>query len=249
MNKKLIIFAGAILILLMVVIAIVTVVMSSKQKPAVQTNTTAPTITTVPVNEDSESTTAPQPSPVVLSSSPSDGQQQVPISTKSLTLQLQGTPIQKSEDVIIRIDPPTQFSYRAKDGRVQITFLENLQEGITYSYSISVNEGTPYIASFKTAGIGPTAKPGIEPPGFYEEQMAQQKENNPDIYISNLVPYESATFEIESSFVESPAEHFEFVVTRKGSSSQTQVTSDVKKWMLDQGITEAQFSSLDIVYK
>lgn len=249
MNKKIIIFAGAILILLMLVIAIVSVVMSSKQKPAPQITNQAPTITSVPVDTTNKPAVSMQPSPIVLSSSPSDGQQQVSVTTKSLTLQLQGVSIQKSEDVVIRIDPPTQFSYRAKDGRVQINFLSNLQEGITYSYSVSVNNGTPYIASFKTAGVGPTAKPGIEPPGFYEEQMAQQKTKNPDIYLSNQVPYSSTTFLVESVFVEQPAEHFKFVVTRKGSATETQVKDELKKWILEQGITGAQYSSLDIVYK
>jgi hypothetical protein len=248
MNKKIIIISVIVLIVLLLLIALLSLSRDSKENIPANTNS-APTITTVPIEVTEAPKGTTQPTPAVVSSVPANGQQNVAISTKTLALQLRGITVQKSEDVTIRIDPPTQFSYRAKDGKVQVTFLNELQQGITYSYSVSVKEGTPYIASFKTAGIGPTAKPGIEPPGFFEEQLAQQKATNPDIYLSNMVPYTSGTFKIDSTFVEKPTEYFQFTVSKVGQSSDTRVKADVKKWILDQGITGSQFSLLDIVYK
>lgn len=242
------------MILLLMIVLVLTVLRRGGSTTTGQpTPSIAPTIT-IAANRsiiDKETAGMPtlMPSPAVRSSNPTNGQQNVPLSSKVLTVTIPGLEVATSADVNIFMEPPSQFSYRVQNGTVRITFLKDLQPGTIYSYSVSVLGSAPYVASFTTTGPTPTPLPGIEPPGFFEDRDDNNRTNFPDIHIANQTPFENNTFAIESVFVETPKEHFAFKVTGKGTVSTDDLRKAVRQWMLEQGIADSQINSLEITYE
>ncbi len=251
MNKKLFITAGVIgaVILILLVVTVALITQRMQPTPSSTATQTIPTVTYVP-NSRIETTAQEQPqlpTPVVLSSNPRNGQENVPVSIKQLTITLSNANLTNSEMATITFQPPTLFSYKALNNDIQITFLKPLLPGETYSYSISTKGSPDYYGYFRTAGTSPTAAPAVEPPGYYEEVREQQIQEYPDIYLSNYVPFETAVFSITAA--KNNEGFYVFTVIGKGDASRETVKQQAEKWIISQGLAREQISQLQITYK
>ncbi len=251
MNKKLFIITGisGTVILILLIVAVVSI--SRRAQPPSSSTVTQTATTVTPVKNTPLETPAEEqlqlPTPIVLSSNPRNGQENVPVSTKQLTISLSEANLSNSEMATITFQPPTLFSYKALNNDIQITFLKPLLPGETYSYSLSTKGSPDYYGYFKTAGPSPTAAQAVEPPGYYEELRDQQIQEFPDIYLSNYVPFETAVFSITAA--KNNDGIYIFTVTRKGNASPVAVKQQAEQWIISQGLAREQISQLQITYK
>lgn len=246
MNKRIIIIGVVILLLLIVVIAIIRTLANNIDSPKISPSSEVDiSITQVPVSSQSPAKQIPN----ISASNPANNAANVPVNQEALGFTLGSGSIVKSEDVDFTIDPPVLFSYKAKNTSIEVTLLKLLQPGTTYSYSISINKGSPYVGWFTTSGPTPQTTPySGEPAGFFEEEKEHQIQEFPDIYLSNYTPYETDQFTIESKH-NATRGGFDFIVTKKGIIDQKDLQNQVNLWITSQGISQNQISNLTITYQ
>lgn len=152
-------------------------------------------------------------------------------------------------EISFAADPKIEYSLQTDDNKLIIIPNEPYQESTIYTYLIKSTspDYLPKSYSFQTLGTAPVYKPDTKPPGAQEKLDAFQKENHPDVYLSNRVPYVSGNFEIMAEFKKDPEGHFAFVVYLK-TPDPLQGKKLAHVWLISQGLSEDQIKKLDISY-
>jgi hypothetical protein len=259
MNKKrIIIILGFSLVVLVLVVYILSMVLNDRLTPG--SADISPTFVepplpngVIPTNaprtdislEGSQSSTLVVPgAPTVESSSPRDRAENVSTDTTSVRIQLSEPVDQASLEIFFA--PDIDFGYVVNNNTIIITFITPLQESTIYSYTLKDNNlGVFYTGSFTTEGPPIAYYPDTRPDGFFEEEAAYLRENRPDVYLSNNVPYESETFSIQSRMIEGATTRFVFDVRPKAATTQ-QVRNDLNNWLKQLQLTDEQISQLEI---
>lgn len=97
-----------------------------------------------------------------------------------------------------------------------------------------------------TDGPTQTFLPDTQPSGAAEREDNFQKENHPDVFLSNQTPFENEMFLVESGYKSAPTGHFYFKIMLKGNYETSKKT--VFDWMKSLGLLDTQIQKLDIEY-
>jgi len=155
----------------------------------------------------------------------------------------------EDSEVEISIGPTTNFSI-SKEGAVMTLTPQRLNPGITYSLVVKYTKLTklPKIFYFDTIGPTPSFAPDTAPVDSEKIQEDFQKNNHPDIYLSNQLPFETTTTKIIAVFVKTPQGHYRIIVRSKSGDKEKSRTEGIN-WMKSKGLTNAQINNLDVQYE
>lgn len=88
-------------------------------------------------------------------------------------------------------------------------------EGITHFPTNNYNSVN--VSKSQETGTG-----NSRPIKLVEDEQMFERQNNPDLFLSNSVPYENQYFQIRSEFTKDPSGHFYFLVYVKGTDKNNQ---------------------------
>lgn len=145
----------------------------------------------------------------------------------------------------ITFSPQAQFNYTFSQNTLIITPTAALTPATTYTVTVKL-AGQTFFTVFNTTGPTPTIGKSTFNPGAAEKDTAYLKENRPDIFISNYVPYTGATFSVADDY-STGQDRFVFTVTAKNSG--VEVKQDFLNWVKSKGLNDTQASNLIVSYK
>jgi hypothetical protein len=160
-------------------------------------------------------------------------------------------PVNES-NITILVSPETKLSVAYRGKTVVIRPETAWAEGISYRISIQYADRSriPDGINFVVEGTPPATLPDTGP---NQEQIKQseelQRNESPDVFLSNYTPYETDLFTMSSEYASSPVGHFYFTVIKKQGGSENIIRTQVKEWILSLGLTEIQYNNLDVRYK
>lgn len=154
--------------------------------------------------------------------------------------------IPDSKLIDFSMHPQTQFQTSFYGNSLTVNPLHDLETGTQYTYIIKYNNDTLPSKTYTFTTVGEFKGPqNTEPEGAAQIEEEFQKQNHPDVFLSNKTPYTSSSFDLTSDFVGGEGGHFQFTVSQKSDSSQ----ADFHDFSISLGLSEEQFSSLDVIYK
>jgi hypothetical protein len=156
------------------------------------------------------------------------------------------------KDIEILAGPNTGHAVLFRGKTVVVRPIPAWDEGTPYRITIQYADlsRVPDGINFTVAGTPPDTLPDTGPnPTEIKKSEDLQREISPDAYLSNYTPYETNSFSIVSGFKPTPTGHMAFTVTIKNGSSENTIRNEVKAWAATHGITDVQFSSLDILFQ
>ena len=147
------------------------------------------------------------------------------------------------QDIEFSINPRIDSSSQISGQTLKIIPLNDLSPGTKYTYVVKYKNRTlpSRTYSFLTQGTFSNL-PDTQPEGAAEAEAKFQRENHPDVYLSNQIPYESFFFVLTSEFT---VDHFRFTVVQKSASAK----QDFLNWLISLELTESQIDRLDITYR
>lgn len=121
---------------------------------------------------------------------------------------------------------------------------------------MGINTGSQATAThYPTPELSPTEEIFVTPAvtvstddNAHNLELNHQFHNQPDLFVSNFLPYETQDFAASSDFTESPTSHFYFVVVLKNSNNNLSMEK-FHQWLLSLGLEQQQIAQLDIRYK
>ncbi|HLB61111.1 MAG TPA: hypothetical protein VJL83_05915, partial [Patescibacteria group bacterium] len=111
------------------------------------------------------------------------------------------------------------------------------------------NEFLPFTVDFFSTGPTPTKLPDTFP-GVEEviKQETFERENHPDVYLTNKTPYAEPSFSVVSDFKKEPTGHYYFIVEISEGFTLEQGRTEFVNWLKTLQLTEQQINLLDIEY-
>lgn len=214
-------------------------------------------ITFEPLVEDPDTTITSEPIPTavldsssgnflknsvyITNRSPANGDQNVPLDTEALAMEL-NQPVQ-SEDITLLITPEIDYTVEVRDTVIRFNFTSSLEGATVYSYSLFLDQNeTPINGTFVTFGNVEQLYPETRSETLFEDERDFQQINNPDVFLSNNVPYSARTFFIEARLVTQPTERFVFDVEIKDPITGEE---DMYEWIRSIGVTNSQIEQLE----
>ncbi|HRN70309.1 MAG TPA: Ig-like domain-containing protein [Candidatus Woesebacteria bacterium] len=148
------------------------------------------------------------------------------------------------------ISPSTEYTSSIDNNKLIIKPVNSWQTGMKYTYSVNfINDNQKVrLYSFITAGEPKEYEPDTQPVGLYEQQLNNQKNNTPDLYVSNNTPYENNYFLATSEYASDPPAHFYLIIIPKDDNI-SQVQQAVTLWLQSLDLSQEQIDSLDIRYQ
>ena len=175
----------------------------------------------------------------IVSVDPLDGQLNVPFNQK-ITAVFETAVY--GDDVEFSSDPPFPFDKTVLNNILTITPRAPLASGTRYTYIFKYTRSAVPSRPYSFTTRGPIQNiPDTMPEGAREQEDAFQRENHPDVYLSNFTPYESPSFSLTSEFVEEES-IFRFTMVQKTQSAE----SDFRNWLSSLELSEEQISRLKI---
>jgi len=177
-------------------------------------------------------------------------------------------PANGAQNINLNSEVVVNFNRNFTQNEVQVEFLDNNLQTVSYQfrslgsrltlipeqpleqsmvYTVRIRD--QYVRTigeinFLTQTITPS--PDTRPVAAVTEIIIRNRQERPDIYLANLMPYEDQDFKM---VLETDAEgYFTFVVT-PGRLTGDLLKDGVKAWLLSLELTEAQISSLKFVYR
>ena len=95
--------------------------------------------------------------------------------------------------------------------------------------------------------------PGLSSPELCEAiapsdiESEFQRQNHPDVFVANRIPFKVHDFSVENEFVSDPTGHFRLNVFLEASNVE-QAKEGFITWLILSGLTEEQIGQLDINY-
>lgn len=202
-------------------------------------------------NTTSNQTTVLSPTPIqsnltVISTTPADGAKNLPVNEKiTVTFNRNFA----ATEVDFSLLPTLLFATEIKDKNLIVTPQKPYEPGMTYTFVVRFPNSTilPRTYSFTTTGPTQQFLPDTQPSGAFEREENFQRENNPDVFLSNQTPFENEYFSVISEFKTAPSGHFAFQVTSKVQDTTLSKT-EFTAWLKSLGLTDAQIATLDIQY-
>lgn len=93
----------------------------------------------------------------------------------------------------------------------------------------------------------PTPLPAALQDHTADQENTYNRQNQPDIFLSNNVPYENADFSITSDFSDTTQKFF-FIIHLK-TADQQQGQAAVTTWLRSLGLQDSQIAQLDLRYQ
>ena len=181
--------------------------------------------------------------PSVISTSPTNGQTNVPVNTP-ITI-IFNRPV-SADELTFWVGPNISATTSISGNTLTATLSTVLDQGTTYGYNIKFKNGSAAKSVyFTTEGTGPASNTLYDP--VRELQSSQDKQLHPDIYISNEMPYTGDLFHVSYSYTASPNSHIYFSVLLYGNN-QNAAKQDFVSWVKSLGITDQQINTMDIRY-
>jgi hypothetical protein len=242
MNKTYTILGIGLVVFLIILIFLSTLLF----KKSSSSNRTAPGTTT----DTSQTTPLPTFPPSefsFISVSPLDGANNVPLQpTITITF---NKPISRS-NVDFSIAPSVDVSQNINGSTLTITPKSALSPGTLYTYIVKFPKSNTSTPTFHFTTTGPTQEflPDTKPEGLFDQEKKNELENAPDIYVTNLLPYSTATFSAESDYIDNPPSHFRITVTLL-SDNKDSAKQEFIAWLKSNNLDDSKINKLDIQYK
>lgn len=184
---------------------------------------------------------------IVISSTPTDQAKNIPLDSQ-IAITFNKTP--KKAQVRFTIQPKAEGEVEISNNTYIFKPNSQLSKSTSYLVTLGLLDQKPtgvHAFIFQTEGPELDIPSTREAEDFEQKQLDFQRENSPDVFLVNKVPYSEAGFSITSSFTESPTQHFYFNVTLKGSD-KNQSKESFQGWLGSLGLTSSQIDKLDIRY-
>lgn len=218
-----------------VIILLVLFFIFSFNSPVKTPGNSATNPTVVPINETGQ--------PLRLaSSSPQNGNTNVPISTPIVLT------FNNSLDNLtpsISLIPVVPFTFSSTQNVLTITPSAAFSPSTNYTVTVAISRQT-FFTSFTSFGPTPTFAPSTRDASQIDQENLILKEQYPDAYLANKTPYGNSDFSVVST-LDNKTGKFVFTVTSKNSLPAAQTS--FKAWAEQQGLTDTQISSLQVIYK
>ncbi len=237
--KKQYIIAGTVLVVTLIVLIVVSTIIL-KQRNA---NTTGTHISPFPTYTENIS---PEDKLYVRTTSPTDGSKDVSLKPKiTIAFSRDISP----KDVVLSILPAVDFTQKLQGNTLVVEPITNLAAGTLYTYIIKfplIGE-TSTTHSFTTTGLTQEFLPDTRPSGFVEDEQSRSLHSDPDVYVSNLLPFSNDSFSVASEFISAPTGHFRIIVTIKGQEKVSK--NSFLTWLKENHLSDGDITKLDIQYQ
>ena len=151
------------------------------------------------------------------------------------------------------IEPEVVFDRKISGNKLIFTPKTRYAPGTEYIYSIRF-ENQDFIPSsftFTTTGIAirsQSKESTKQPTELWDKSDAYQRQNRPDIYIKNKLPYENDFFVVRAELIDDPTfSYYQIVVEPKVDDEET-VRAEAQKWFESIDLSEEQLSRVKIIY-
>ena len=246
MNKRLLILITGILLIVLFISYLLIQQISRNN----QTQIPEGVFPSVPAPTDSVTINSAETNRFVSSMEPADESNQVATDTVSL---ITFTQPYSMDEVTVEVVPSTEFAYSLNETQLVLEFLEGLSPSTRYTITVGTGSGDTYnliaIQSFVTAGPEPTPfQYGTRDAIEADQQFLL--ENNPDIYVANLLPYETGLFSVSErlSMNENGTATSTFIISIKEGATQETAEAALEDWLTAQGLTQQQINQLRFEY-
>ena len=236
MRKRILIIFGIIVGIFLLTVIIWLLVQKEPVGPSANVTPTPP-MTATPIVKD----------PRVLSVDPPHMAANIPV-TQVITVTFD-RPLLDNELTVVML-PNTERTVKGTGSIMTITPKTAWDAGMNYRYSLAHPEFNDqlYGYNFTTAGPTPEFLPDTQPSGFLEQEEEYHRQNLPDVYVANKVPYATSDFSITSDYRKEPTGHFYFIVEPGLGKTSEETKLRVREWLRSIRLTDEQINNLDIVY-
>lgn len=239
-NKKYLL--GGVFVLLVIIPLLLLVL-----KPSSNNFLFPSSVTPTPV-EGKDISNNPNSPLTVVSTNPQDKSLNAPLNS-SITIIFNRTP--KPNEFRFSSTPEIPGEFEIQGKKLTLKPLSPLLLSTTYSVVLGLLRGSEikvYSFVFNSLGPTPTPPPDTRPIELITQVENYQRENNPDVFLSNETPYSNSSFSISSAYTKTPSGHFFFSVSLKGANKDTS-RSALITWIKSKGLSDSQIQNLDIRYK
>lgn len=154
--------------------------------------------------------------------------------------------IPDSKLIDFSMHPQTQLQTSFYGNSLTVNPLQDLAPGTQYTYIIKYNNDSLPSKTYTFTTVGEFKGPqNTEPEGAAQIEEEFQKQNHPDVFLSNKTPYTSSSFDLTSDFVGGEGGHFQFTFFQKSENAQI----DFMDYLKSLGMTDEQIAGLDIIYE
>ena len=151
-------------------------------------------------------------------------------------------------DLTISFLPEVQIDTLVENNTLIITPRSALKPDTTYTYSIiSSATNIKRTFAFSTLKANESPPPDSSSKEVFELRQKYELENEPDLYLYNLLPINETSFSVESEYVREPTGHFKFTITLKGDTTRSK--ESFIEWLKVNKLSDQQIQTLDIVYQ
>jgi hypothetical protein len=184
-----------------------------------------------------------QSNPVIKGVSPLDQSQNVSLNTE-VVITFSKNVFEK--DFSFWIAPDVPYSKTLNENTLTITPNSPLSSDTIYSFGLKFPDGNySNTYTFSTVGTGIVNNSNYD--NYSQTTSSFEKQNNPDIFLSNQMPYSTDTFYANSAYSDTQS-HYYFVVFMLGSDNNKSKL-DFINWVKTFGLTDNQVAKLDIRYQ
>lgn len=152
-----------------------------------------------------------------------------------------------TESVSFSLFPEVDYTLSSRLNSLLVTPVTPYYQDIIYSYTISTLDGDIITSGTFSSGTSPSP---VQPlrgdyPNTDSLADADQRQNFPDIYLAEFVPYDGNTFAVSDDFSASPSGHYVFTVTQRVSGAK----NDFLSWLKKINMTQDQINKLEVSYQ
>lgn len=153
----------------------------------------------------------------------------------------------EASEVTVTLLPSLPVTTEIEENVLTVTPESPYKPGWRYTYVIRFPNTTILPKSYSFTTTGPTQPflPDTQPAGAVEKEDNFQRENHPDVFLSNQTPYKGSSFTVTSEFKSIPSGHFAFKVNLTGSDKSL-AKKEFNNWLTSFQLTGQQITSLDI---
>lgn len=146
-------------------------------------------------------------------------------------------------DIVFSLSPDVPHTTNGSNNVFSVSFSTALATKSVYVYTISSKQ-----YNFSQSFTFTTADPTSGQDNVSQDIINASRQNQPDLYLYNQVPYTTATFAVSGSFQSTPQNHFAFIVTLERTNTDKS-KQDFINWVKSLGLTDQQIQTLDISYQ
>lgn len=149
------------------------------------------------------------------------------------------------ETIEFSIMPDEEVQTQVSGNILTVNPVADLLPGTEYTFIVKYTNSLLPSRTYSFITAGPfKGFPDTQPQDAAKQQEDFDRNTKPDIFLTNKLPYNAASFQTESEYVPGNPGHFRFKVIQKSSSGKTEFLN----WLKSLELTEDQISKLDIVY-